>query len=226
MPPSFKTQKKSPLKRNNKMSATPQNKYTFLAVLLLILSGCAGTKSLTSAYQPLTTQQRAAMQTKELDGNFDTGFTATLSVLQDEGWQIKVVDKPSGIIQAASLKRQSLLGPVDDWHSKVNPDYIESLKKNAAQKGAGMLEWTRWEQLTVHIEPWGKNTIRERITITKFGSLPSNTYSYTDKKEIQKTATIGAKEQSMVLEDPAAYQYLFQKIQRAIFIRQGLTNQN
>lgn len=195
-------------------------------LFLLVLGGCAGARRVTSVYQPLTTQQRSAMQTKELNGTFDTGFTATISVLQDEGWQIKVVDKPSGIIQAASLKRQSIIGPVEDWHSKADPDYIENLKKDAVKKGSGLLEWTRWEQLTVHIEPWGKNTIRVRITITKFGSLPSNTYSYSDKKDIQKTTTIGAKEQSMVLEDPATYQYLFQKIQRAIFIRQGLTNQN
>jgi len=42
----------------------------------------------------------SAMQTKELEGDLDTGFAATISVLQDEGWQIEVVDKASGIIQA------------------------------------------------------------------------------------------------------------------------------
>ena len=200
-------------------------KFSIIIITLFMISGCAGTRAIKSDYQPLSSQQRAAMQTKELEGSFDTGFSATISVLQDEGWQITVVDKSSGIIQASSLKRQSIIGPAEDWHNKMDSNYIETLKKNAEKRGSGLLDWTRWEQLTVHIEPWGKNSIRERITITKFGSLPSNTYSYANKKDIQRTATIGAKEQSIVVESPATYQYLYQKIQRAIFIRQGLTNE-
>ena len=54
------------------------------------------------------------MQTRELSGDFATAFSATLSVLQDEGWQIDVVDKESGIIQASSLKRQDSIGPAED----------------------------------------------------------------------------------------------------------------
>lgn len=202
-----------------------ERKYLILIASLLVISGCAGLKRTTHTYQPLSSQQRSAMQTKEMEGSFDTGFSATISVLQDEGWQIEVVDKSSGIIQASSLKRQSIIGPAEDWYSKKDPNYINTLQKNAAEKGSGLLDWTRWEQLTVHIEPWGKSTLRERITITKFGSLPSNTYSFSNKNDIQKTTTIGAKEQSVVVENPATYQYLFQKIQRAIFIRQGLTNE-
>ena len=30
------------------------------------------------------------------------------------------------------------------------------------------------------------------------------------------------KEESVVLEDPAAYQYLFQKVEKALFVRKGL----
>jgi hypothetical protein len=170
-------------------------------------------------YQPLSAQQRASMQTKELEGSFETGFSATISVLQDEGWQIDVVDKSSGIIQASSLKRQSIIGPAEDWYAERDTNYVKKLIKQAKKKRTVLLEWTRWEQLTVHIETWGKETIMERITITKYGSLPSNTYSYK-----AKTTTIGAKEQSVVVENPATYQYLFQLIQRSIFIRQGLTN--
>jgi hypothetical protein len=65
--------------------------------------------------------------------------------------------------------------------------------------------------------------VRERITITKFGSLASHTYSLSDKKGRDKISTEGGKEQSLIIENPATYQYLFQQIQRAIFIRQGLT---
>jgi hypothetical protein len=190
-----------------------------LLFFALSLSGCITTKSGTPAYQPLSPQQRASMQTKELEGSFDTGFTATLSVLQDQGWQIDVVDKESGIIQASSLKRQNTIRPADDWYAQHDSKYIKKISKQAKKRGTGLLEWTRWEQITVHIEPWGRESIRERITITKVGSLPSNTYSYKSK-----TSTIGAKEQSVIIENPATYQYLFQQIQRSIFIRQGLTN--
>ncbi len=210
---------------NDFMKIKAGRKFVIFILSLFMITGCAGIRSIKSVYQPLSSQQRSVMQTKELEGSLDTGFSATISILQDEGWQIEVVDKSSGIIQASSLKRQGIIGPAEDWHSKMDSKYIETLQKNAAKRGSGLLDWTRWEQLTVHIETWGKSTIRERITITKFGSLPSNTYSYANKKEIQKTATIGAKEQSIVVENPATYQYLFQKIQRAIFIRQGLTNE-
>ncbi len=193
----------------------------FLLPGALLNSGCIKSGAGVGAYQPLSIQQRAAMQTKELEGSFDTGFAATLSVLQDEGWQINVVDKSSGIIQANSLKRQSSIGPAEDWYAERDPKYINKIIKQAKKKGAELVQWTRWEQITAHIEPWGSNTIRERITITKYGSLPSNTYSYESK-----TRTIGAREQSVVVENPATYQYLFQQIQRAVFIRQGLTNKN
>jgi hypothetical protein len=190
-----------------------------------MLSGCAKTTASIPPYQPLSIQQRASMQTKELTGDFDTGFAATISVLQDEGWQIDVVDKDSGIIQASSLKRQDIIGPAEDWYAKNDSAYHEKLIKKAEEEKRQLPEWTRWEQLTAHIEPWGSTTIRHRITITKFGSLPAHTYSYSGKKGKQKITTSGGKEQSIVVENPATYQYLFQQVQRAVFIRQGLSGQ-
>ena len=191
----------------------------------IFFSGCAMERGAVLPPPQLTIQQRAAMQTREMQGTFDTGFGATISVLQDEGWQLEVVDKTSGIIQARSLKRQDVIGPGEDWNAEQDPEYREKLIKQAKKEkeGPGLLEWTRWEQVTVHIEPWGKNSIRQRITITKFGRLPSLTYSYSAKRGKEKVATEGGKEQSVIIENPTVYQYLFQRIQRAIFIRQGLT---
>ena len=204
------------------------NQYYYKIPLLfciVVLSACATKKTnLLTPYQPLSSLQRASMQCKELQGNFETVFTATISVLQDEGWQIDVVDKTSGIIQARSLKKQYNIGPAEDWYLAKDPEYYEKLIKIEEKKGFKHLEWTRWQQLTSHIEPWGNKTVRQRITITKVGSVPSNTYSFLDKKKQQKTTTIGAKEQSVVVENPTIYQHLFQMIQRAVFIRQGLTN--
>jgi len=191
----------------------------------VLIAGCATERGAVLPPPHLTTQQRAAMQTKEMQGTFDTGFNATISVLQDEGWQLDIVDKQSGVIQASSLKRQDIIGPGEDWRAEQDSDYREKIIKRAEKEkeGPGLLEWSRWEQVTAHIEPWGKDSIRQRITITKFGKLPSHTYSYSAKRGNEKVATEGGKEQSVIIENPAVYQYLFQRIQRALFIRQGLT---
>jgi hypothetical protein len=49
-----------------------------------------------------------------------------------------------------------------------------------------------------------------------------NTYSFSGRKGEQKISTTGGKEQSLVAENPATYQYLFQQIQRAVFVREGM----
>jgi hypothetical protein len=200
--------------------------YSYVLILLFSLTfpACFKTKQGSLSYQPLSSQQRAAMQTKELEGDFNTAFSATISVLQDEGWRIDVVDKNSGIIQASSLKSQDIIGPYQDWYAERDSKFRQKLIEEAEDKEIKLLDWTRWQQLTSHIEPWGKNTIRQRITITKNGTLPSNTYSFDYKKGKQKVTTTGGKEQSSVVENPVTYQFLFQLIQRAIFIRQGLTH--
>jgi hypothetical protein len=202
---------------------------TIYHLLLLVLismsfaSGCGQGKSRLQPPPPLSVQQRAAMQTKELEGDFDTGFAATISVLQDEGWQIEVVDKSSGIIQAVSLKHQDIIGPHEDWYAEKDAGYRDDILKESKDRNMPLSEWNRWEQLTCHIEAWGENRIRQRMTITAFGSLPTNTVSSAGKKKDKQTiVTAGGKEQSRIVEDPARYQHLFQQIQRAVFIRQGL----
>jgi len=203
-----------------------QPSYRLLSIVfsaVLLLPGCfVGSTGWLAPPPPLSSQQRAAMQTRELNGDFATAFSATLSVLQDEGWQIDVVDKESGIIQASSLKRQDSIGPAEDWSAEQDAAYRDNLIKKVRKTETALPEWTRWEQLTAHIEPWGKKTVRHRITITKCGSLTPSTYSFSGKKGTQKISTTGGKEQSLVIENPATYQYLFQQIQRAIFIREGL----
>mgnify|MGYP007030114766 FL=1 len=188
-----------------------------------LLCGCFVGSSKIAPPPSLSSQQRASMQTKELNGDFATAFAATISVLQDEGWQIVEVERESGIIQASSLKRHDIIGPAEDWYAERDTKYRDKLAKQVAKSDSQPAQWTRWEQLTAHIEQWGKNTVRERITITKFGTRMPQTYSFSDKKGRDKISTEGGTEQSLIIENPATYQYLFQQIQRAIFIRQGLT---
>jgi hypothetical protein len=197
--------------------------YGVVLTAVFLLNGCfSGTGRLTPPPPPLSSQQRAAMQTKELSGDFTTSFSATISVLQDEGWQIDVVDRESGIIQSSSLKRQDSIGPAEDWYAEQDAAYRDTLAKKARKAETALPEWTRWERLTAHIEPWGSKTVRFRLTIIKCGSLATSTYNFSDDKGSPKTSVTGGKEQSLVVENPATYQYLFQQIQRAVFIRQGL----
>ena len=184
-----------------------------------LLAGCA-TKHDSVRPADLSAAQRAAMQTKEMPGHFDTAFAAALSVLQDEGWQVDEVDRASGIIQASSLKRQALFGPADDFRPPNDPLVERVLKEAAKAKKKEVLypEWTRWEQLTAHIEPWQTETVQIRLTIVKCGQLPSG-QRFVKKNKLEP---VPGKEQSLVVEDMAVYQNLFQKFQRAIFIRQGL----
>ncbi len=192
-----------------------------LIAAIFLFSGCAKRKDMTLSSPPaLSSLQRAAMQTKEFDCDFDIAFSSTISVLQDEGWQITVVDRQSGVIQAGSLKRQDIIGPFEDWIADKDKDYRNKIVEKT-EKGKKPQTWTRWEQLTSHIEPWGKNSVKQRITITKYGSLPSYTYT-AGKKKSGVIETEGGKDQSLIIDNPAVYQYLFQQIQRAIFIRQGL----
>ncbi len=201
------------------------------AVLLfaaVLVAGCGTTRERKIVKPPeLSARQREAMQTRELNGDFATVFAATLSVMQDEGWQIETIDRESGIIQAASLKRQDIIGPHEDWYAERDPAYREKVQEQAAKaskkkQGPGLLPWTRWERLTAHIEPWGKKTVRVRITITSYGTVSSNTYSYKNRDDDYEVGTIGGKEQSVIVDNPVTYKFLFQQIKRAAFVRKGM----
>jgi len=194
--------------------------------LVIVLGGCLTTSGPRKP-PALSALQREAMQTKEISGDFETVFASVLSVLQDDGWQITEIAKDSGVIQANSLKRQALVGPEDDWRSPQDPS-LKSIEKGAAiaqRKGLEFATWTRWKQLTAHIEPWGTKTVRVRISIVKYGTLPSGTQVRETGKLFSHTkqVKVAGKEQSVILEAPRPYQLLFQKIEKAVFVRKGLS---
>lgn len=188
--------------------------------LAVLCMGCASKAARKGPASPLSPSQRAAMQTKELEGSAETGFAAALSVLQDYGWQIDAVDRQGGIIQASSLRREALLGPEDDWRAG-DKDYMKSLEKSmktSAKRGIPYPMWTRYQRLTLTSEPWGQKTLRMRITVVECGELPSGAMAK-GKKDI---IPVPGKEQTVVVEDQQLYQRLFQDIQKAIFVRKGL----
>lgn len=185
---------------------------------LLFVQACARDR-VTGPPPALSAMQRAALQTRELEGDFDTAFAALVSVLQDEGWQIAEIDRASGLIQAESLRQQMLWGPDDDWRPPDDAYFVE-LRKAAEEARAHNWpypEWTRWETLTAQVEPWGTGTVRVRLSMVKVGDLPSGAQRV--KKE---TIPIPGKQQSVVVEDAETYTWLFQLLQKAMFVRQGL----
>ena len=201
-------------------------------ILSVVVAGCLchgllGCATIPTPPAPLSPMARAAMQTKELNGSFDTAYKATLSVLQDQGWQIEEADKDSGLIQASSTRHRDVIGPENDYRATdkmIEKTRIKMAKFKGNSKVAPAM-WTRWQQITATIEPWGKGTVRERLTIVNCGSLPSGLHYYPyprafgySSSKVQETA----QEQSVVVEDPQAYQLLFQQVQKAIFVRQNL----
>ncbi len=168
----------------------------------------------------LSPGQLAAMKTGEIDANTDTVWRATISVLYAQGWQFRMVDKDSGIIQATSLRNRDVIGPTDDYRT-AEPD-IEKMRTLLSEfKGHEIMSppyWIRWEEVTVLMEPSGRDGTRLQAGIIKFGSLPAGlhyyplpkSFGYTNKKIMDN-----AKEQSIVLNDPKEYQVLFQRVQMA-----------
>ncbi len=182
---------------------------------IVVLAGCVPQPVV---YQPapLTPEERGEIQTRVLNSDFDTVFAATIAVLQDEAWDLQDVKKDSGMIIGATKRRVESNGPSEDWRfpsdTKAKPKTGITQKKNEVV----INEWTRWEKLTVQVEPWGEGKVRERINIVKFGTQPAVSYSYPvgGKREIMVSAQ--AKEEQEIAEDPLAYSRLFARIERAI----------
>ena len=66
-------------------------------VMIFFFFGCATT---------LDTMQRRLIETRDLEGNFDDCFKATLQVFQDHGYIIKDSDHASGVIHGETgIKR-------------------------------------------------------------------------------------------------------------------------
>ncbi len=141
------------------------------SILLLLGLTVLGCQSVDMPPRPLSAAQREAMQTKEIVGEYSVVFGAVLSVLQDEGWQIETVDKDSGVIQARSLKTREAWGPMDDWRS-ADQKWVKEKRRLAQEyrERGNPVDWTRWEELTARVEPWGVQRVRTRISIVRCGS--------------------------------------------------------
>ena len=68
-----------------------------LVAILFFLVGCAATMDI---------MQRRSIESKELEGNFEDAFKATLQIFQDYGYVIKDSDYQSGVIHGETGIKQ------------------------------------------------------------------------------------------------------------------------
>ena len=114
---------------------------------------------------------------------------------------------------------------VQRMHAANDEETACSLVRSAAHISN---QWTRWEKLTAHIEPWGGGRSRVRISIVNFGALPAVTYSYpVNSLFTRKNITVNAQatEEQVVVEDPVPYTREFSKIEKAVEDRQKNASQ-
>jgi hypothetical protein len=161
------------------------------------------------------------MQTRTFASSLDTVFAANIAVLQDIGWNIDTADKASGLIKATTNKRQEALSPKEE---KIT-DY-ELRRKTVESRSEAMNKWTRWEELTLHVEPWGANAVHERVVTVRCGSLPPMSYKTrmrepATKKKQDVFVNAPAQEDRLELQLPEVYQDLFERIQKAVAERQA-----
>lgn len=120
--------------------------------------------------------QRRSIESKELEGNFDDAFKATLQVFQDYGYIIKDSDHQSGVIHGETGIKQV---------------------------------WFRMEnfEITATLEQFGVNIVKERISLIK---------------KVKSSSQYGTQENSLIIDDPALFQQLYDAIQKEMFIRKNL----
>lgn len=102
---------------------------TLILGILVFIVGCTSS--------PLSNMQRRSLEAKELQGNYEDAFKATLQVLQDSGYAIVHSDFKGGVIKGDQ-----------GWQSR------------------GILAPEKYE-ISVVIEDWSKGLVKERLTIMK-----------------------------------------------------------
>ena len=201
-------------------------KTRFLPLILGVgLAGFVGCKTLPPP-PPIPVvanpEDRAKMQTNIYTGKCDVAFASTLAVLQDLAWRLETVDKAAGIIRATTARHTESLGPNDEKTTDLQTrQQVIGRHTDVTQK------WSRWTELVIQTEPWGADQVRQRIVMSLRGTLPAMSYSEeqgggTFKKGRAVTIHAPAEEQSVEVSIPEAYGDLFERIEKAIRLRQSM----
>jgi hypothetical protein len=97
------------------------------SVFMLFIVGCNEAQ--------LSPLQRKLLESKDLQGNYQDAYKATLQVLQDYEYAITNTDYASGVIHGATGTKKDFWG------------------------------YMRWFEATATLEQFGDNTVKERLTI-------------------------------------------------------------
>lgn len=138
-------------------------------LVLLTVAGCASVPPAPPA-EIMTPEERTAMQSCLIDGTVDTVMAATIEVLQDKGWSILKADRGTGLLQAETERRLEALGPAEEGLN----DYA-ARERRVRDRQVPEDQWTRWERVTVHIEPWNEMA-RLRLVLVRCGSQSPMSY--------------------------------------------------
>lgn len=111
----------------------------FLILGILFLAGCATTMS---------AMQRRSIESKELEGNFEDAFKATLQVFQDYGYIIKDSDHASGVIHGETgikqvwfrMENYEITSTLEQFGANVVKERISLIKKVKASSQYGTQE--------------------------------------------------------------------------------------
>jgi len=107
--------------------------------ILFFLAGCATSMS---------AMQRRSIESKELEGNFEDAFKATLQVFQDYGYIIKDSDHASGVIHGETgikqvwfrMENYEITSTLEQFGANVVKERVSLIKKVKASSQYGTQE--------------------------------------------------------------------------------------
>ena len=178
--------------------------------LLLLLTGCRSIKELPVINPPLSSADRAAIQSCMYYAPVDVVFSATIATLQDLGWALDTVDKASGLIRATTQKRLEPLGPQEERITDFE-FRRQTIQKRTSEKD----QWTRWEEMVIHTEPWSNGQTRQRLVFNRHGSLPALSYK-TKLEGKEGMINAPAREERVEMELREVYADVFARITKAV----------
>ncbi len=179
-------------------------------VLLLLLTGCRSTPETPEVRPPLSSADRTAIQSCTYYAPVDVVFSATIATLQDLGWELDTVDKASGLIRATTQKRLEPLGPQEE--AITNYKFRrQTIQRRTSEKD----QWTRWEEMVIHTEPWTGGQTRQRLVFNRHGSMPALSYK-TKLEGKEGMINAPAREERVEMELREVYADVFARITKAV----------
>ncbi|MGI9418524.1 MAG: hypothetical protein ACR2RA_11870 [Geminicoccaceae bacterium] len=163
--------------------------------LLLSVAGCADLLDDEPKKPALTPLQIQSLQQRELETSKDIAFASVVSVLQDLGYTINSADKDTGFITAESLaKSDEDAGALELVLSILDDEDEEDVT-------------TRQTKATAFVEQFADDRTNVRLSFVKTKSR-SGSGGQISKKDKQ-------------ILDSEVYRNAFDRIETAIFVREG-----